>query len=285
MNNKRELFYQQKMKVNTNQTPLVSIIVAVYNDPPEYIKQSLDSLDNQTYPNIEIIVLDDSSMNESKDAIDNYAHNNKFQIIRKNKRMGFVCALNTGLELARGYYIARMDSDDICAYDRIEKQVDYLEKNKGISIVGGQIDIIDEKGIVISHRKYPLAGMGLYVFSLFRDPLAHPTVMMRRTLVDEGFRYDETMKKAEDIDLWLRMMNRGCRIANHPDTLLKYRIEDGFNKKRTGEQQEYVYKARMRNLSIRRPMFSFFSMICTTLYRHAPYRLMASIYNKENGKG
>lgn len=265
--------------------PLVTVIVAVYNDNPEYLTQALNSLRNQTYENIEVIVLDDSSNAETRSVVDSFVSDDRFRIVRKAEKMGFVKALNIGLEEAKGQYIARMDSDDISELDRIKKQVVYLENHEDISVIGGQMDIINENGEIISHRKYPECGIKLFLYSLIRDPLSHPTVMMKRKIVDEGFRYDESMKKAEDIDLWLRIMNHGYKIANLQDVLLKYRIENNFNEKRTGDQQRYVFKARIRNLSLRRPVFSFFSMIFTTIYRFAPRNVLASLYNNENGKG
>ena len=264
--------------------PLVSVILASFNENPEYIKSAIESILNQTYQNFELLIFDDSTAKETIDAINSFSDDNRVRIIREDKKMGFVPALNKGLSIAKGELLARMDADDISELNRFEIQVNYLASHPKISIIGGQMDIIDENGNIISHRKYPLNGISLWAFSLLRDPLAHPTVMFRRDIVDCGFRYNEDMKKAEDIDLWLQLLNAGYRIANVPETLLRFRIEKSFNQKRVDDgQRRYVYRARCRNISIKRPVFSVLSVMFSTAFRYAPKRLLVGIYNKENG--
>ena len=264
--------------------PMVSVVLATYNELPQFVSKAIDSILNQTYQNIELLILDDSTNENTIATIDKYSKDKRVKLIREKTKLGFVPALNKGLTLSKGDFIARMDADDISELNRFELQVEYLKANPGISVIGGQMDLIDEEDNVISHREYPLNGISFWLFSLVRDPLAHPTVMLRREIVDQGFRYNEEMKRAEDIDLWLRILNSGYKIANIPETILKFRVERNFNEKRVNKlQKQYVYRARFNNLSIKRPIFSVFSILCSTLFRFAPNGILTKLYNKENG--
>ena len=268
-----------------SETPLVSVIMATYNDKPEYIKQSLESVVNQTYRNIEILIIDDSTDEESKMALDSYAKDPRVRIYREEEKLGFVASLNKGLSLATGDLVARMDVDDIADLHRFVKQVKYLQVYPFTDILGGQIDIVDENGNKTGHRSYPLGGLKLIAFFTMRTPVAHPTVMFRRKIVDEGHRYDESFKKAEDIDFWIRMYNEGYRFSNLPDTIVDFRVESGFMEKRVTnhDQENYVLKARRKNFTWRRPFFSVADLTMSYVRKLTPDRLKAVTYRKENG--
>lgn len=263
--------------------PLVSVIMATFNETPDIIKKSIESVLNQTYENLELLIFDDSTNDSTKSVIDKAAVDQRVTVNRFSKRKGFVQSLNTGLEQSHGKYIARMDGDDIALSDRLEKEVEYLETHPQISVVGGQIDIIDEKENTTSHRAYPTGGLKLWLFSCLRNPLAHPTIMMRRELIDNGYRYNEKLEMSEDLDLWLRLMNDGYRIANLEDTVLKYRVQESFNNKRTGEKQRnYTAKVRKANLSRKRFFHSILSAFAGWLFAHISSKSISKIYDKEN---
>lgn len=135
--------------------PLVSVVMTSFNEKKEIIDKAILSILNQTYENFELLIFDDSTNVETKDAIDFYRHDPRVRVFRFSERLGFVKSLNRGLQEAKGDYIARMDGDDISLPIRFEKEVEYLEKNKDVSVIGGQINIINEYGVTISFRKYP----------------------------------------------------------------------------------------------------------------------------------
>ncbi len=268
-----------------DRNPLVSVIIATYNDKPKYIHEALDSMINQTYGNLEILIFDDSTDEATRTAIDSYNTDSRITIYREEKRQGFVPSLNKGLGLAKGKYIARMDGDDVSSTDRFEKQVDYLESNPGTDILGGQINVIDENSSVTGERSYPLGGLKLLAFFTIRTPVAHPTVMFRRTIVDAGHRYDESLPKAEDIDFWIRMYNAGYKFSNLPDTIVNFRVESGFMEKRVTNhaQEEYVLKARRDNFCWKRPVFSTADLIMSYVRQWTPDSIKARQYIQENG--
>ncbi len=264
--------------------PLVSVIMATYNDRPEYIRQSVESILNQTFSNLELLIIDDSDHEDTRSAIDSYSEDSRVFIYRAGCRLGFVPSLNKGLSLAKGMYIARMDGDDVASLDRFEKQVKYLASHPAADIVGGQIKVIDQKNRITGSRFYPLGGLKLTAFFCLRTPVAHPSVMFKRRIVDRGYRYDESLKKAEDIDLWIRLYNDGYKIENMPDILVSYRAESNFIQKRVTDkaQENYVLKIRRKNISIKRPFFSAASWILSYIRQMIPDSLKVWVYFQEN---
>lgn len=265
--------------------PTISVIMATFNEPPEIVSQSIESILSQSFSDFELLIFDDSTNRATVSAIDSFAYDDRVKVYRSENRVGFVPSLNKGLELAHGKYIARMDGDDISLPNRFESEVRFLNANSSIAIVGGNINIINKDNITISHRKYPSCGLRLWLHSCVRSPLAHPTVMMRREIVDAGFRYDESLERSEDLDLWLRLMNKGYKVANLPNTILNYRVLDNFEDKRSSDiQRKYTFKVRKKNFSWRRPFFSLCSLVGGWLFAYLPMDFIKSLYSKENNR-
>ena len=266
-------------------TPLVSVIMATYNEPPDMVASAIDSILNQTYKNFELLIFDDSTNSDTITCIDKKAQDFRVRVYRYEQRKGFVEALNEGLRLAEGKFIARMDGDDFSLPERLEKEVDFLEKHPEVSIVGGQMDIMDENSVVVSHRSYPTNGIKLWWFSCFRNPVAHPTIMMRREIIERGYYYNERLKMSEDLDLWLRLMNDGYKIENVKDTVLRYRVQSNFNDKRISQKQrDYMANVRKMNFKVTRPIHSTLSVMAGWLFLHIPTWSIKKIYNSENKK-
>lgn len=273
--------------VKLHKKPLISVIMAVWNDRPEFVCQSVESVLRQTYGRFELLIMDDSSREDTKAAVDRYRKDSRVRIYRPEKRLGFVPSLNRGLDIARGDYIARMDADDVARPGRFEKQVKYLISHPQTDILGGQIRIINEKSQITGSRFYPLGGLQLAVFFCVRTPVAHPAVMFRKSIADAGYRYDESLKKAEDIDFWLRLYRDGYKIENLADVILDFRTEAGFMEKRVmnKEQEHYVLKIRRRYFSMRKPLFSAANWFCSCIRQCVPDSFKTRIYLRENGEG
>lgn len=275
----REMIKKEKYK-----NPLVSVIMAACNDRPEYICMAVESILNQTYRYFELLILDDSDEKATIEAIDSYRLDARVRIYREDHRIGFVPSLNKGLGLAKGAFIARMDGDDVASPDRLEKQVRYFSTRPAADILGGQLNIMDETGQITGRRSYPLGGFRLAVFFCMRTPVAHPAVMFKRAVADAGYRYDESLKRAEDIDFWLRLFNAGYRIENLPDTILNFRAESDFLTKRVTDktQEKYVLAIRRKNFSFKRPLFSMAGWLFSYIRQAAPDRLKTRVYDREN---
>lgn len=205
------------MKENS---PLVSIVIPVHNGE-KYIKESIDSCLEQTYKNIEVIVVDDKSEDNTLNILKNYG--NRITVIPVEKQNGLGNVINIGIRKSKGKYIARMDADDIMYPTRIEKQVEYLESHPNCVAVGGQIDIIDENGNITGHRVYAVEDKDIKKNLFLFQPFAHPAVTLRRSTLEEIGLYPENMWKVEDVKLFLILSTKG-EFHNLKDTVLKYRM-------------------------------------------------------------
>jgi glycosyltransferase involved in cell wall biosynthesis len=136
-----------------------------------------------------------------------------------------MCA-NLGLPLAKGKYIARMDSDDIAAPNRLEKQVAFLEKNKRVFLLGTNAYVIDKKGKIVGEKNEPQTTTGIYKAYATFHPIIHPSVMMRRIVNDKPFSYQIKYSANNDYYTFFKMLCRGHIFVNLPDKLLYYRIHD-----------------------------------------------------------
>ena len=265
--------------------PLVSVIMPAFNERPEMITDAISSILEQTYQNIELHIFDDSTAETTREAIDTFRKDPRIIIHRFDERAGFIKSLNLGLEASKGKYIARMDGDDYSLPDRLKKEVEFLEKHPDVMVVGGQMNIMDEEGNIISSRAYPTSTLGFFFFSCIRNPMAHPTIMLRRDIIDKGYRYDDRLRMSEDLDLWLRLMNDGFKLSNIPDTVLNYRVTDNFLEKRSSDiQREVMAQVRYQNFSWRHPVHSILSVITGWLFTHVPRSMIDSAYNRENNR-
>jgi len=198
-------------------SPLVSVLIPAYNCS-EYIEHAILSMLDQTYTNLEIIAIDDGSTDDTWTKLQKIK-DDRLKLLKNKENLKIVGTLNKGIRLAKGKYIARMDGDDFSYADRIEKQVQYLELNDDVVIVGGAIEVCDANMNVNNHRKYPLDDAAIRAKIFRYNPFAHPAVMIRKSAIDEtGYE----LNWAEDYDMWFRLGRVG-KLANLADTVLKLR--------------------------------------------------------------
>ena len=205
-----------------------SVITSVYkNDKPEYIRVALDSLlVQQTVKPDEIVLVQDGSVSHETSRLlleykDNYGE--KLNVIKLTQNKGLGNALMLGVENAKYDIVARMDSDDICAPDRFEKQIAYLESHPECDIVGGQItEFIDTPDNIVGKREVPCDNEAIYHYMRSRCALNHPTVMFKKKTVLDAGNYQDWFWN-EDYYMWIRMMEQGCVFANLPDVLVNMR--------------------------------------------------------------
>jgi len=198
--------------------PEISIILTVYNSA-KYLEECIDSLLNQTFCNFELIIVYDKSKDNSKEIIEKYLIVDKRIIfIEKEKKSGHPAAINEGLEIARGRYIAKMDSDDISLPNRLEKEYLFLENNKDYFLVGSNGIQIDENGNYLDIVKFNQE-LNINDFKNL-TPLLHTSIMFRNI----NIRYREKFLLSEDTDLYLRALTMGLKLGNIDETLVKVRV-------------------------------------------------------------
>ena len=205
-----------------------SVITSVYkNDKPEYIRVALDSLlVQQTVKPDEIVLVQDGPVSHETSRLlleykDNYGE--KLNVIRLTQNKGLGNALMLGVENAKYDIVARMDSDDICAPDRFEKQLAYIESHPECDIVGGQItEFIDTPDNIVGKREVPCDNEAIYHYMRSRCALNHPTVMFKKKAVLDAGNYQDWFWN-EDYYMWIRMMEHKCVFANLSDVLVNMR--------------------------------------------------------------
>ena len=202
-------------------TPLVSIIMSVYNSQ-KTLARALESIVSQTYQNIEIIIVDDASEDCSIDIIREYAaKNSKIKLMQNNNNMGLAWSLNRAIINSKGVYIARMDSDDRSHPARIERQVLFLENNLEVEVLGTASNYVDADHDFVKTVFMPEHHKDCVSILPKTTPFIHPTVVIRRAFFDKVGFYDESLRKAQDYELWSRGA-RCARYANIPEILLDY---------------------------------------------------------------
>lgn len=201
--------------------PVVSILMPVYN-AERYLDDALQSIFAQTLNDFELIVIDDASTDGSLNILNSYT-DLRLRVVRHKSNMGIVDALNNGLKEARGEYFARIDADDIAHPERLQMQLDYLNQNPQVGIVGSWIHGFGDVRREYVHR-YPVTDDHIKASLLFESPFAHPTVMIRRAALERLDQYySPNFPYVEDWELWTRLIRSG-EASNIPKPLLKYRI-------------------------------------------------------------
>ncbi len=228
---------------------MVSVIVPVFNEAPKNLVASLSSIANQSYQDFECIVIDESDEEESATACRIFCEcNAKFIYIHPKERLGLAASLNLGISKSKGHYIARFDSDDVCWQNRLQLQVDYLNENPDTGVLGGAIEIIDSVGKHIAYRRYKKSHLWIEVNFQFINSMAHPALMIRRNIFESQGLYDESYKLCEDLELWLRFLNKKVKFENLQHVLISYRQQTVDRNK---DNWRYNIKARLKNFSSR----------------------------------
>ena len=222
----------------------VSVIMSVYN-ADKFLKDAIESILNQTYSNIEFIIIDDGYTDNSKDIIKKYIKIDKRIVFIENKKnIGLTKNLNKAIELASSNYIARMDADDVSDITRIEKQIKFLEENKEISIVGSCAKYINSKGELEESLMVPEDNTEIKNMIYKVNPLIHPSVMFKKNDIISIGKYNEQLRKVQDYDLWFRAVANKLKMHNIQECLLFLRRDETYNKRKSKEYRKIDLKVR-----------------------------------------
>lgn len=204
--------------------PLVSVIMAAHN-AEKYIAEAVESVINQTYKNWELIIVDDASSDSTSTIIERcMKRDSRIKGIHLEKNSGQAFAQNKAIEMSSAEYIATLDSDDVAMPHRIAAQVEFLEYNTDIDMVGSYAELIDEDGNVIGKKKKPTKNEEIRFPLLLQTQFIHPSICIRKNvLIDVGC-YSMNSLYTEDYDLWSRLLARGCKFANIDGPLIRYRV-------------------------------------------------------------
>lgn len=201
--------------------PLVTVLMPVYNGAL-YLREAVDSILAQTFTNFELLIIDDGSTDNTLAILQSYK-DERLRIISQ-ANAGVSAALNKGLIEAKGYYIARADADDICAPNRIEKQIEFLQTNPGYVLIGSDAEYMDKNGeYVFFYQNIGHSNEEIQQRYMQHCPFIHSAVIYVKSLVLQLGGYDTNAHLFEDYFLWIKLIKLG-KVANLPEPLMSIRF-------------------------------------------------------------
>ena len=226
---------------------MISVIMSTYKEDERLLRESIESILNQTYKDFEyIIILDYPDNDVHKSVIEEYAlKDDRIHFYINEKNMGLTDSLNRGLSLCHGEYIARMDADDISLPDRLERQMKYLEKNH-YDLIGGITEMINENGsLLYSIKNVPTDPKKINKALRYSQCIAHPTWLGKKEVFEKNAGYRH-MPLCEDYDFTLRAVLNGFVISNLNEPVLKYRMTSN-SISRSNLFEQYLYMSYITN--------------------------------------
>ncbi len=215
-----------------------SVLISVYaKEYPAALDEALASVASNTLLPLEVVLVKDGALpKELESVIEKWQQGNRLKLVAVGyaENKGLARALSFGLKFVKTELVARMDSDDVCAKDRFEKQLRFMEEKPDVAVSSGYIEeFLDKPGVTVSVRSVPLTGEAVHERMKSRSPFNHMAVMYRKSAVLAAGGYQE-VSFFEDYDLWFRMDAMGFKGANLPDTLVYARIGNDMIGRRHG---------------------------------------------------
>ena len=200
----------------------ISVVMSVYNGE-RHLSEAIDSILNQTFTDFEFIIVNDGSTDGTREILERYQDERIVLVNQDNT--GVTRALNKGIALAQGKYIARQDADDVSKLERLQKQFDYMEAHPSVGLLGTRFEFIDEFGQVTRQGSLPVENRRLQERLKVINQFSHGSVLIRKEALDKVGVYREFFKYAQDYDLWLRIAEQ-YEVVNLPEYLFCYRELD-----------------------------------------------------------
>lgn len=244
---------------------------------------SIDSVIQQTYKDWELIICDDCSHDNTYEVAKSYENKYKNIIVirnEKNRRLAY--SLNHCLKYAKGEYVARMDADDLCLPDRIEKQVAFLDSHPEYAVVGGGVMLFDgnivKKTIFNPERpKKEFLAKGV--------PFFHPTIMMRKSAYEalDGYLVSDRTNRGQDYDLWFRFFAKGYKGYNLQEPVLRYHDSlSDYNKKSSWDMTWGATKTMWVGFNVcKMPLYLYPCILKPIASWLLPKRIIYMIHNKK----
>lgn len=201
--------------------PRVSVLTPIYNTQPQHLRECIESILGQTFTDFEFIILNDSPENTELDKIVKSYTDERIIYIKNEKNLGISSSRNKLLDMAHGEYIAIFDHDDISMPDRLEQEVEFLDKNPDVGVVSGWMELFGEKREIRSYSEYDA---DIKMRMTDNCSVSHTACMIRKSVLDENnIRYECYYTPAEDYRLFARLMEHTL-FYNIQKVLVKYRF-------------------------------------------------------------
>lgn len=231
-------------------TPRITVLLAVHNGEP-YVRDAVASVLAQTYRDFEFVIVDDASTDGTVATIESFA-DNRIRLVRNERNLGQVPSLNIGLREARGDIVARIDADDVSRPTRLERQLDVLDADPRVGLVGSWMTLVDERGRRVGALRKALTDYVDFVFHtlIMRVWVSHPAAAYRREPVVALGGYDEATGPSEDKDLWRKLALEGWDARIVPEELVAYRLHDAqLSQTRAAYQRDVDARSQERFLA------------------------------------
>lgn len=251
-------------------SPKVSVVMAVYNGGP-HVGEAVDSILAQTFHDFEFIIIDDGSTDETWDVLSQF-EDPRLRVVRQENK-GQSVALNHGIRLAWGEYIARIDADDKSFPMRLEKQVAFMDAHSEVGLLGSGLLRVDE----VNRRQYreirPTSDRELRRTFPKYNPIMHSSAMIRRQALERVGLYREDLAGSIDYDLWLRIA-RHYQVRNLPDVLIQKRVHAGQRYRGSQERTRVSLTNRLRSVrELGCPRYHYVYPVVYYLYSLLPFEL------------
>ncbi|MGO3111137.1 MAG: glycosyltransferase [Latilactobacillus curvatus] len=262
-----------------------TVLMSLYKkERPENLILAIESMIQQTIKPSEFLIIADGDLTEELDLVLNHYDEeyNFFKILRLKENVGLGVALNIGVRESKYELIVRMDSDDISKKNRCEKQIEFLENNQEIDVLGTFVsEFIGSIDNVINEKKVPTSFLEIKKYSNFRNPINHMSVVFKKSSVIQSGNY-RPMQGFEDYYLWLRMLQDNRVIVNLDDYLVFARTEKDFYKRRSGWNyflQEINFQNKIRKEKIITNSRFIKNLVLRGIVRLIPARCIKMVYN------
>ena len=235
------------LNTSLSTTPKVSVVMPVHNGAT-FLCEAVESILLQTFNDFEFIIVDDGSIDETGSILADYQCRDPRIRVHSHERRGHSASINTALELARGEYAARMDADDVSMPTRLAAQVAFMDAHREVGVCGTWIRTFGIPGGRVV--RYATEDAVLRSQLLFGNPIAHPSLILRRRVFTEAGLLYQIGRFADDYEMWMRASRR-CHLANIPRVLLHYRLHSSqVSRRQFDEQMDEAKSLRLSQLAL-----------------------------------
>lgn len=264
----------------------VAVIMSLYkSDVLTFVKLAVESILTQSFADYDFYIQYDGYVQKDVDEYLSGLTDNRIHIYRRNENRGLAQSLNDLLAVVMplGYeYIARMDADDISMPERFERQMTFMEDHPDIECLGTWAIEIKSDGSKYYRKQLPETHEGCRELFMIRDCMIHPTVMFRRSYIEKSGLYSLDTYFGEDTMMWAQGFVNGCKFANLPEYLFKFRLNDDFfNRRRGWKHAKAILKLRWKvNKMLHYPLKSYLYAFAYAGAKMMPTKVLNLIYKK-----
>lgn len=261
-------------------TPAITVLMSVYNAEAD-LKDSIESILNQTFTDFEFLIIDDGSTDSTPEILKTYAAQDKRIRIITQANTGLTKALNHGLSLASGKYIARQDADDVSYPERIRQQFDTMESHPEIILLGTNSDDVFENGFTTPWGHYTDDELECVVFQ--RTPFPHTSVMMRTEIARELGGYDERFRTSQDLEFWMRFATAG-KISMLPEALVKRKVGNSSisAKRRWRQFYDALHAKWIHNTGLKNKGIALYQSLRTLVIMALPHNFIEKLKTRKH---